>query len=137
MPVPTQFSLAIPIYQPLMTTLGLLGGAAIASGLLMVGSGLQLGDALKPTPAVLIGTVAKLLITPAIVCLWSLATGLRGIAFVVAIVCAAVPTAMNGYVLARQLGGDAPMLATTTTLQTFLSAVTVPALIWLAQLWRG
>jgi predicted permease len=69
--------------------------------------------------------------------MWSLAVGLSGMAFVVAIVCAAVPTAMNGYVLARQMGGDAPMLATTTTLQTFLSALTVPALIWLAQLWRG
>jgi malonate transporter len=29
--------------------------------------------------------------------------------------CAAVPTAMNGYLLARQMGGDAPLYAAVAT----------------------
>ena len=40
---------------------------------------------------------------------------------------------MSAYVLARQMGGDAPLVATTVTLQTALSFITIPLLIWLAQ----
>ena len=45
---------------------------------------------------------------------------------------------MNGYMLARQLGGDAEFYAAVTTLQTALAVVTMPAaLAWAAQLASG
>lgn len=124
--------LEIPVYKPLMTTLDLLGGAALGTGLLMVGAGLLLRYALPPNAPALFGTVTKLLIMPALTVLWSLLFGLSGVSFAVAIICASVPTAMNGYLLAKQMGGDAALQAATTTLQTVISFLTIPLLVWLA-----
>lgn len=42
---------------------------------------------------------------------------------------AAVPTAMNGHLLAKQLGGDAELYAAVVTMQTALSFVTIPAVL--------
>lgn len=123
----------IPIYSPVMTAMGTLGGAAIGCGLLMVGSGLSTQEALRPTPAVWVGTALKLLGTPALVYVWLLFTGVTGVAFVACMVCAAVPTAMSAYVLARQMGGDAPLVAATVTMQTVVSFFSIPLIILLAQ----
>ncbi len=125
--------LHIPIYAPVMTSLSMLGGAAIGSGLLMVGSGLNLRDATRPSAAVWLGTGLKLLGTPVLVTLWSLLTGVNGTAYIACMICAAVPTAMSAYVLARQMGGDAPLVATTVTVQTTVSFFTIPLVIVLAQ----
>ena len=43
--------------------------------------------------------------------------------------CTAVPAASNSYILARQLGGDAPLMAQILTLETMLAAVTMPVAI--------
>lgn len=123
----------IPIYEPLMTSMGMLGGAAIGAGLLMVGAGLSTKEAIRPSPAAWAGTALKLIGMPALVVLWSLVTGLSGTAFVACMVCAAVPTAMSAYVMARQMGGDAPLVAVTVTVQTVLSVITIPLVILLAQ----
>ena len=40
-----------------------------------------------------------------------------------------VPTAMNGYVLAKQMGGDAPLYAAVATLQTVASFFTIPMVL--------
>ena len=126
----------IPIYQPVMTSMGMLGAAAIGSGLLMVGAGLSTHEAIRPSPAVWLGTGLKLFGTPALVTLWSLATGISGTAFVACIVCASVPTAMSAYVLARQMGGDAPLVAATVMVQTVVSFFSIPLMIALAGLIR-
>jgi malonate transporter and related proteins len=126
----------VPIYDPVMTILNMLGGAAIASGLLMVGAGLQAEKIRQPSQAVWLGTGLKLFATPLFVTGWSFVFGIDGVAFLACIVCAAVPTAMSAYVLARQMGGDAPLVATTVTLQTAISFVSIPAFIFLAQTFR-
>ena len=58
--------------------------------------------------------------------------GLTGSNLAIVTVCAAVPTASSAYVLARQMGGDAPLLAQIITLQTILAAITMPVAIALA-----
>jgi hypothetical protein len=123
----------IPIYAPVMTAMGMLGGAAIGAGLLMVGAGLAAVEGFRPTPAVWAGTALKLGGTPVLVALWSVLTGITGTAFMACMVCAAVPTAMSAYVLARQMGGDAPLVAATVMLQTILSFFSIPLVILLAE----
>jgi predicted permease len=123
----------IPIYAPVMTGLNMLGSAGIGTGLLMVGAGLHTQEAMRPSAATWLGTALKLFGTPALVTLWSLVTCLSGTAFVACIVCAAVPTAMSAYVLARQMGGDAPLVAATVTLQTVVSFLSIPLLVVFAQ----
>ena len=44
-----------------------------------------------------------------------------------------MPAASNGYVLARQMGGDAPMLAQVLTIQTTLAVLTMPVFIAFAE----
>ncbi len=53
----------------------------------------------------------------------------RGVDLLVVAIASAVPSAPNGYVLARQMGGDAPLLAQMLTIQTILAAVTLPLVI--------
>ena len=79
------------------------------------------------------GVVMRLALTPILVVLLAWLTGLRGEAFEAAMICAAVPTAMNGYVLARTMGGDAELYAATATVQTVLSFGSIPLVIWLAR----
>jgi malonate transporter and related proteins len=122
-----------PVYEPMMTALGMLGSGAIGIGLLMVGSGLSTAESFRPSPAVWLGTALKLFGTPLLVLIWSFATGVSGTAFVACIVCASVPTAMSAYVLARQMGGDAPLVSSTVMIQTLVSFVSIPLLIMLAQ----
>ncbi len=62
-----------------------------------------------------------------------LATGVTGMAFVACMVCAAVPTATSAYVLARQMGGDGPLVSATVMLQTLVSFFSIPLVIMLAQ----
>ena len=123
----------IPIYTPVMTTMGMLGGAAVASGLLMVGASLSTREAIQPSRAVWAGTALKLLGTPVLVLAWSIPTGISGMSFVACMVCASVPTAMSAYVMARQMGGDAPLVATTVTMQTVVSFFSIPLIVLLAQ----
>jgi predicted permease len=125
--------LAIPIYEPIMTGLHTLGGAAIGTGLLMVGAGLQAEEARRPSPAAWLGTGLKLAGMPAIVAFWLIVFGISGPAVIACLVCAGVPTAMSAYVLARQMGGDALLIATTVTLQTLISFISIPLLIILAE----
>lgn len=121
------------LWPPLETGLDLLGRAALGAGLLAVGAGLRIKSALRPGLLVWVGTLVKLILTPALVVMLSFVTGLSGIAFEAAIITAAVPTAMNGYVLARTMGGDAELYAATATVQTALSFLTIPAWIWLVR----
>ena len=79
----------------------------------------------------LIGIVGKLLFTPLVMISVAHAFGVTGLERDVLLIAAAVPTAMNGYVLARKMGGDAPLYATISTVQTVVSFVTIPLLLWL------
>ena len=52
---------------------------------------------------------------------------------VIVATCSSVPTSSSAYVLARQMGGDAPLLAQIITLQTILAAITMPiAIAWVS-----
>ncbi|SFM09621.1 AEC family transporter [Rugamonas rubra] len=131
------FSLAgLTLPAPLANTLDILGRAALCLGLLCVGGGLVFSlQGLRPQ--VLGWTAAlKLLALPLVaakVCLlFAVATP---VALAACFYCA-LPTAPNAYIMARQLGGDARLMASMITLQTLLAAFTVPFsrnfLAWLA-----
>ncbi len=121
----------IPVWQPIMSTLDLLGRSALGASLLVLGAGLSVKAALNPSKELVIGVIGKLLLTPLVFMSLAYYFGLEGLEWDVLIICSAVPTAMNGYVLARKMGGDAPLYATISTVQTVFSFVTIPFLIWL------
>lgn len=120
------------IYEPLQQSIELIARSALGLGLVMVGAGLRISDALKPGPAVLVPTALKLIVFPVIMIGLALGFGLGGETLVILALCAAVPTAMNGYLLARQMGGDAALYAAVATFQTVASFLTIPAVLWAA-----
>lgn len=126
------------LYGPFDGALKLIGQAAIGMGLLSIGAGLRPADMLKPRLGLWVPVVIKLAVVPALIGGLAYILGVRGPEFVYLVLCGSVPTAMNGYMLARQLGGDAEFYAAVTTLQTILAILTMPvALAWAAQLASG
>ena len=121
--------LAIPIYAPLMQATELVADTSLSLGLIMVGAGLKLADALKPRPLALLPVALKLLFMPLVMTVAAYALGMRGEPLLTIAMGASVPTAMNGYVLAKQMGGDAPLYAAVATLQTIASFFTIPVVL--------
>ena len=109
-----------------------LGRSALAIGLLVTGAGLHLEGLFKPSLAAGVAVLLKLVLMPAIAVALALQFGITGSNLAVVTICSAVPTASSAYVLARQMGGDAPLLAQIITLQTILAALTMPIAIALA-----
>jgi len=66
----------------------------------------------------------------------ALLLGISGTPLAIAVISASVPTATSSYILARQLGGDAPLAANLIAMQTVLSLITMPV-IWFACLSFG
>lgn len=106
-----------------------LSRSSLAIGLLVTGAGLQLQGLLRPSLGVSLGVAFKLVLMPALALMLALWFGLSGTSLAIVAVCAAVPTSPSAYVLARQMGGDAPLLAQIITLQTILAAITMPIAI--------
>lgn len=120
------------IYPPLEQAIDLVASAALGLGLIVVGAALRIRDTVRPRLLSILCTFAKLLVYPLVSTATCWVFGVRGEALVIVALYGCVPTAMNGYLLARQLGGDAPLYATIATLQTAASFVTIPLVLYLA-----
>ena len=106
-----------------------LGRSSLGIGLLVTGAGLQLQGLLRPSLAASIAVFLKLILMPVFCIALALWFGITGSSLVIVAVCSAVPTSSSAYVMARQMGGDAPLLAQIITLQTILAAITMPVVI--------
>jgi hypothetical protein len=110
----------------------ILGAAALGTGLLLVGAGLDVRAALRPRALTWLTTALKLLLMPAMAAGIALALGVGGVPLQVAILSAGMPTASGSYILARQMGGDAPLMAEILTVQTLIAVITIPIILALA-----
>ena len=119
----------VPVYEPVMTAVQMIGNASLSLGLVMVGAGLKIADALKPRKVTLLAVFLKLIVMPVFMVGASVLLGIRGDALLALALGASVPTAMNGYLLAKQMGGDAPFYAAVATLQTAVSFFTIPLVL--------
>ncbi|MGV3551858.1 AEC family transporter [Rhizobium sp.] len=122
-------ALGVEIYAPVMSVLDLIGRCALGIGLLIVGAGLKVEDMLKPHPVAIVPVFIKLLAFPAFVVALALVAGLDHETVMLLGLSASVPTAMNGYLLAKQMGGDAPLYAAISTIQTIAAFVTMPLVL--------
>jgi malonate transporter and related proteins len=112
-----------------------LGRSSLAIGLLVTGAGLHLEGMFRPSLAASLAVFLKLVLMPVIAVALALLFGLTGSNLAIVTVCSAVPTSSSAYVMARQMNGDAPLLAQIITLQTILAAVTMPVAIALAAMY--
>ncbi|MDX5377128.1 MAG: AEC family transporter [Halomonas sp.] len=107
----------------------LLGRAALPLGLVAVGVALRPQALLRVDRGVWAANLVKLVLMPALVFALALLLGLDAVSRDVALLFAALPTATSAYILARQLGGDAELMAALITGQTLLAMATLP--LWL------
>jgi len=106
-----------------------LGRSSLAIGLLVTGAGLRLEGLFRPSLGAAAGVLLKLVAMPAVAIVLALWFGLSGPSLVIVALSSAVPTSPSAYVMARQMGGDAPLLAQIITLQTIFAAITMPIAI--------
>ena len=111
--------------------LDMIGRGALGLALLTVGAGLHFGEAAAAKMTVGLATVLKLLVMPALMFLSLKLFGVTGTPAAVAMLCSAVPTGSGAYVLARQMGGDAPLVANILTAQVICAALTIPLVLTL------
>lgn len=123
----SQLPFALP--QAVLSLFDLLGRAALPLGLLAVGSGLRVRSVNAYLGAITLSGAVKLLIYPSLTALWCFLFGVTGPALTVAVLFSGLPTATSSYILARQLGGDKELMAAAITLQTALSALTLPLVL--------
>lgn len=121
-------------FHPLLAgILAPLSNLALPMGLMTVGAGLQLTALRGAYSPFLVSTVLKLLLFPLVAVGVARLMGVDGLLLEVAVLLATLPTATSAYILARQLGGDAPLMAGIISGQTLLAMLTIP--LMLSLLW--
>ncbi len=122
------------MFSPIAVGLDLLARCALGLGLLIVGAGLVVRDAIKPRLVTMLPVFVKLLVFPAVVIAIAMLAGVDSATIRLLALAASVPTAMNGYLLAKQMGGDANLYAAISTLQTAAAFLTIPLVLAVAAL---
>ncbi len=112
-------------------TLDLLGRCAIGLGLLAAGAGVDLSALKRAGLRTAFWSSWRLILFPTLAGGFALALSTPPMTTAVIVICAATPTATSGYILARELGGDAPLMANLIAVQMVLAAVTMPVLYML------
>ena len=120
----------IPVPAALMDTLTLMGQAALPLILLSVGAGLNF-TTLRARPRLLaLSIFLKLMIGPLVFYGVGRAMGLEGIPLTILLLTGSSPGAGSAYVLAQQMGGDAPYSAGDITASTLFCFITIPFWLW-------
>jgi len=114
-------------------TMNMISRGALAVGLLCVGAGFQLRRLFQFDWRVLWTVGIKFIVAPLIVFGLARYFGLGPVETLCAILVVATPTATNGYIVARQMGGDAELYAITMNWHLAVSVLTFPVIIYLMQ----
>lgn len=110
---------------PVDTMFDWFGTAAIALGLFAVGAGLRPISGKGSLFAILASCSINLVVKPAAFIGLAVLVGLPEEMAAIGLICTIAPTATSAYILARQLGGNGPLMAQIVTVSTVLSALTV------------
>ncbi|MDO9588999.1 MAG: AEC family transporter [Brevundimonas sp.] len=119
----------VPKPELVMGVFDLMGPGAIALGLITAGAGLSFRYAASRPVLMLTVTTIKLIVLPLAMYWLTGALGGDRMAQGLALLAGASPGAAASYVMARQMGGDAPLMAGVVALTTVVSAFTIPILL--------
>ncbi len=106
-----------------------LGDASLAMALLAIGAGMEKIDLSKYGRLLAAATVQRLVLLPAVSIIAGRLLGLSGLELGALLCLTALPTANSCYIMAMRMGGNGPVVADLTTLQTLVSLLTIP--MWL------
>jgi malonate transporter len=105
---------------------------ALAIGLLAIGAGIDFSRLFTASYALVVGVVMRIAVCPAIFVLLGRFYGLTNDQMVCGILVCSVPAATNGYIVAKQMGGDADLYACILTWQTVFAAASIPLFVGLS-----
>lgn len=125
------------IYEPVGGALQLLAQVSLPMGLILVGAGLRFKMPRNDMAAVVATTFLKLIIVPLCFAGVAHALGIRGVELVALAISGSVPSAMNGFLVAKDLGGDAPLYAAIVTLQVIAAFFSIPLVVLVAGYFAG
>ncbi len=111
----------------------ILGSAALPIVLLCVGANIRVRKMATSARPMVLSILGKMLVFPLVIFALSRWIGLNETETMVAMLFGAAPTAASGFTLAREMGGDAPLMAAIITIQTLVAFITMPLTI----LWAG
>ena len=123
------FSLTIP--APIHESLDIMGNAVVPLALFTLGAQLANTKLALTDRSLPLATAMRLILSPLLAWLMTIAFGFTGIIAQVLIIGAAAPTAVNSVILAMEFDGDADYASETVLLTTLLCAVTVTITIHL------
>lgn len=106
-----------------------LGAASLPIGLLCVGAALDFSKARRWIGPCLFSSFMKFMAMPVATVVVATLIGLKGPALTTALLFQTLPTASSAYILSRQLGGDAPLMAGITAMQTVLAMIALPLVL--------
>lgn len=119
----------------LMDVARILGAAALPIVLLCVGANLRVREMAAAVSPIGLALAGKLLVGPAVALAFAAALELDRTQTLVVLLFGAVPTSASTYTLARQMGGDAPVMAAIVTIQTIVAFVSLPLMLLAADRW--
>lgn len=122
----------VPLPKVFVNFCNTLGQASLPLGLMIVGAGLDLKTAARIDSKIAAALFGKMILMPALALSVAWLAGVSGPALAVVAIASSVPSAPNGYMLARQMGGDAPLLARILTIQIFTALVSIPLALAIA-----
>jgi malonate transporter and related proteins len=115
-----------PGVKPLLESLG---RASVALGLLAVGAALSVSAMADRLALQIVTSLLKLIVMPGLTLLFCLWLGLPPLSIAMAVLFMALPTAATSYVMARAMGGDAPLMAAITSTEHLIAMLSLP--LWM------
>ncbi|KWF38068.1 AEC family transporter [Burkholderia pseudomultivorans] len=106
-----------------------LGAASMPLGLLCVGAALKFDTVRAWLQPVCVASTFKFVAMPLVTLAAGRLFGLGDAALTVALLFQALPTSSASYIMARQLGGDAALMAGITAFQTIAATVAMPVVL--------
>jgi malonate transporter and related proteins len=123
----------VDLPQAVVSYIDILGRASLAAGLLVVGAALDLRRLAQPKMVHVLSAALKLVALPVTAAMLAHQFGVGVLDLAVTVTAASVPTSSAAYVLAKQMGGNAQLMAELVTLQTLAAFLTMPLAIWSVQ----
>jgi predicted permease len=118
-------AVGIGMPAPVRSYLNIFADALAPCALFAIGLGVSIGDLRASAGSSLLLAVIKLVFMPLVVLGLSVAFGLDRLYTIAAVICAAVPTAKTVYILAGEYRAEEAMVATTISVTTLFSIVSL------------
>lgn len=125
--------LNIHVFSGVDELIRLLSVSSLPLGLLCVGAALNFLELRQNVNVLLVNSVTRLLLMPALALLVCYLLHMPILLTTILVIFFALPTAPTAYALTRQYHADSHMMAGIISLQTLLSAITLPLVIFLIQ----